>query len=201
MSTKLASTLIAVALLAACGGDKRERTSEFGVEGASESDASGDANGDANGGGVRVTTGANDSTALADADVQITSTDGSITLAVLHDSVVMQLSDSLRQSVKDQVDSSTSSAGDGMGAALAKVVGSAVSAAVTSAMGIAVKAPASQVKDLRYENGRLFFKVEGSNVKFNTKGSNNSNGAPFTEADAKRFIEAVDAAKARTSNM
>jgi|GEM_PF-2098747 len=193
MNAKVASALIVMALLAACGGDKTESNSEFGVESASESSASGD--------GVRVTTGANDSTALADADVQITSTDGSITLAVLHDSVVMQLSDSLRQSVKDQVDSSTSSAGDGMGAALAKVVGSAVSAAVSSAMGIAVKAPAAQVKELRYENGRLFFKVEGSNVKFNTKGDGNSDGAPFTEADAKRFIDAVDAAKARTSNM
>jgi TolA-binding protein len=193
MKTNVASALIAMTLLAACGGDKSESNSEFGVESADERSVSG--------GGVRVTTGANDSTALADADVQITSTDGSITLAVLHDSVVMQLSDSLRQSVKDQVDSSTSNAGDGMGAAIAKVVGSAVSAAVSSAMGIAVKAPASQVKELRYENGRLFFKVEGSNVKFNTKGNNNSDGAPFTEADAKRFIEAVDAAKARTSSM
>lgn len=153
-------------------------------------------------GGVRVTTDANDSTALADAEVKITSTDGAITLAVLHDSVVMQLSDSLRQSIAAKVDSSTSAeATEGMGGAIAKVVGSAVKAAVTSAMGIAVRAPASQMNDLRYENGRLFFKVEGNSVKINAKGEGSSDGIAFSEADAKAFIDAVEKAKARSIAM
>lgn len=173
----------AMAVLAACGGDTREPAA---------SDRS------ATGVGLAVSTGTNDSTALAGADVQITSTDGAITLAVLRDSVVMQLSDSLRQSVAAKVDSSvTVDAGEGMGGAIANMVGGAVRAAVTSAMGVALRAPASEVSDLRYENGRLFFKVKGGNVKFTTSGTASGDGAPFAEADARRFIEAVEAAQAR----
>lgn len=187
---------VRVALFAVCtpmlavacgGGDKTEQKTE-GVEiNTSEN-------------GVRVATGANDSINLADAEVRINSTDGAITLAVLHDSVVMQLSDSVRAKVKQEMDSSMRSASKdgGMGAAIANVVGSAVSAAVNTAMGITVHAPASSVTDLRYENGRLHFKVKGDNVNISTSGKGNDNdGAMFAEADARRFIEAVEKAKAR----
>lgn len=153
---------------------------------------------------IRVAGGANDSTALADADVRITSTDGAITLAVLHDSVVMQLSDSLRTKVKQEMDSSmrSSNKDGGVGAAIANVVGSAVSAAVNSAMSFTVHAPASSVTDLKYENGRLHFKVKGDNVKISASGEGNGkDGALFAEADARRFIEAVEKAKARSTAM
>lgn len=154
------------------------------------------------GAGVRVSTDANDSTALADADVKITSTDGRITLAVVHDSVVMQMSDSLRQSVSSMMDSSTGpETVDGMGGAIAKVVGSAVKAAVTSAMGIAVRSPASQVTDLRYENGRLFLKIDGGSVKVSREGRSSGDGMPFAEADARAFIDAVERAKVRGTAM
>ncbi len=154
--------------------------------------------------GVRVTTGSSDSLSLADADVRIHSTDGAITLAVLRDSVVMQLSDSVRAKVKQEMDSSMRSAGKdgGMGAAIANVVGSAVSAAVNSAMSIAVHAPAAAVTDLRYENGRLHFKVKGDNVNISSGGKgNDKDGAMFAEADARRFIEAVEKAKTRSIAM
>lgn len=172
-----------IAALAACGGDTRDPAPAGGTD---------------TGAGLSVSTGTNDSTELAGAAVKITSTDGTITLAVLRDSVVMQLSDSVRQSVSAKVDSSTTvDAGEGMGGALASMVGGAVRAAVTSAMGVALRAPASEVSDLRYENGRLFFKVKGGNVKFIGGGSASGDGAAFAEADARRFIEAVEAAQAR----
>ena len=151
--------------------------------------------------GMPVRTGTNDSTALEGAEVRITSTDGAITLAVLRDTVVMQLSDSLRQGVAQQVDSATSPRDDGVGGMIANMVGSAVKAAVSTAMGVALRAPASQVTDLRYENGHLTFKVEGGSVKFSAKGKSDGSGAPFAPEDAQRFMEAVQAAKARQTAM
>jgi hypothetical protein len=175
-----------------CGGSDKTEQPSSGMESRSGEN------------GVRVATGANDSLNLADADVRITSTDGAITLAVLRDSVVMQLSDSVRAKVKQEMDSSMRSAGGdgGVGAAIANVVGSAVSAAVNTAMGIAVHAPASAVTDLRYENGRLHFKVKGDNINISSSGKgNDKDGAMFAEADARRFIEAVEKARTRKTAM
>jgi hypothetical protein len=179
-------------LAIACGSGDKAEPSSSSVETNSKEN------------GVRVATGANDSLNLADADVRIHSVDGAITLAVLRDSVVMQLSDSVRAKVKQEMDSSMRSATSdgGVGAAIANVVGSAVSAAVNSAMSIAVHAPASAVSDLRYENGRLHFKVKGDNVSINSSGKgNDKDGAMFDEADARRFIDAVEKAKARSIAM
>jgi hypothetical protein len=150
---------------------------------------------------MQLSTGTNDSTALEGAEVRITSTDGSITLAVLRDTVIMQLSDSLRQGVALQVDSATRAKDDGVGGMIANMVGSAVKAAVSTAMGVALRAPASQVTDLRYENGHLTFKVDGGSVKFSAKGKSDGSGAPFAPEDAQRFMEAVQAAKARQTAM
>jgi len=179
-------------LAIACGSGDKTEPSSSSVETNSKEN------------GVRVATGANDSLNLADADVRIHSVDGAITLAVLRDSVVMQLSDSVRAKVKQEMDSSMRSATSdgGVGAAIANVVGSAVSAAVNSAMSIAVHAPASAVTDLRYENGRLHFKVKGDNININSSGKgNDKDGAMFAEADARRFIEAVEKAKSRSIAM
>ncbi|WP_396207191.1 hypothetical protein [Gemmatimonas sp.] len=179
-------------LAIACGSGDKAEPSSSSVETNSKEN------------GVRVATGANDSLNLADADVRINSTDGAITLAVLRDSVVMQLSDSVRAKVKQEMDSSMRSAGGdgGVGAAIANVVGSAVSAAVNTAMGIAVHAPASAVTDLRYENGRLHFKVKGDNINISSSGKgNDKDGAMFAEADARRFIEAVEKARTRKTAM
>ena len=188
---RVAVMLCATAAMMACGGGDKSAESSAAESGEAE-------------GGVRVATGANDSLNLADADVRITSTDGAITLAVLRDSVVMQLSDSVRAKVKQEMDSSMRSATSdgGMGAAIANVVGSAVSAAVNTAMGITVHAPASAVSDLRYENGRLRFKVKGDNINISTGGKgNDKDGALFAEDDARRFIAAVEKAQARKSAM
>jgi hypothetical protein len=65
----------------------------------------------------------------------------------------------------------------------------------------ATEAPASQVTDLRYENGHLTFKVDGGSVKFSAKGKSDGSGAPFAPEDAQRFMEAVQAAKARQTAM
>ncbi len=132
-------------------------------------------------------------------DVKITSTDGALVLAVISDSVVIQLSDSLRQSVADSVNADTKDAG-GVGA----IIGKAVSAAVTTAMGFKVQVPARNVENLRYENGELRFDVKGGVVNLNSSkrsDGSDSNGGRFAEADARRFISAVKAAQARQPEM
>jgi hypothetical protein len=176
--------LLAVAAVSACGRDTAPAEKEREPR---------------NGTGLQIATGTNDSTALDGATAKITSTDGKVTLAVVRDSVVMQLSDSLRRSVQATVDSSMKAErdGGGMGSSIANMVGGVVSKAVSGAMGVALRAPASQVTDLRYENGRLYFKVDGANMKFSTHGTGSNDGALFAEADARQFIAAVEAAKAR----
>ncbi|MBL0938748.1 MAG: hypothetical protein IBJ03_07625 [Gemmatimonadaceae bacterium] len=134
-------------------------------------------------------------TMLSADDVQITSTDGAMILAVVGDSVVMQLSDSLRQSVKADVEKNTGESG-----ALGKMIGSAVSAAVSTAMGFSVTVPAEKVENLRYEDGNLRFNVDGGShftIRSDGRSKGNESGGTFSEPDAQRFIEAVHAAQAR----
>lgn len=143
-------------------------------------------------------------------DVKITSVDNALVLAVVGDSVVMQLSDSLRQSVQQEItremgtatkDADQGDFGAQIGAAVAGAVGSAVKGAVGTAMGFRMRVPASEITELRYENGELRFRVKGGGMNFNTDGGakrNDESTGAFTETDAERFITAVRAAQARS---
>lgn len=162
----LAPSLLLSASLAACfGGDKSDK------------------------GNVKVAFGekAQSEPALADGDVRITSIDGSFVMAVIGDTVRMNLSDSLRNKVKQDIDTSGGDKG-GFAAAITKSVGTVVN----GAMGFVVRIPVEDIRNLRYENGKLRFDVKGGNVKVNTSGDNGGN-AEFREDDAKRFIEAIEA--------
>jgi Arc/MetJ-type ribon-helix-helix transcriptional regulator len=151
---------------------------------------------------------AGDSTAaepLADGDVRIISTDGALILAVIGDSVVIQMSDSVRQAVRSDIQNEAADAGR-----LGAMIGNAVGAAVNAALGISIRVPAENVTNLRYENGNLRFDVYGGpNVKgksgggdsANTISNGNNNSGVFTEADAAQFIDAVRAAQARRTAM
>jgi len=169
--------------LAACGGDSGSRVSLRGDSTAMEP--------------------------LADGDVRITSTDGALMLAVIGDSVVIQMSDSVRQAVRSDIQSEAANAGR-----LGAMIGNAVGAAVNAALGITIRVPAENITNLRYENGNLRFDVDGGpNVKvessdgnsgndsLNTISNGKNNGGAFSEADAMRFIEAVQAAQARRTAM
>lgn len=157
--------LLAAVMLTACARDKAEDT-----------------------GNVKVAFGKEETAepTLGPDDVRITSIDGSFVMAVIGDTVRMNLSDSLRNKVKNDIDTSAGDKG-GFGAAIAKSVGTVVS----GAMGFVIRVPVNDVQNLRYENGKLRFDVRGGGVKVNTSDQNGGN-AEFTEADAKRFIEAVE---------
>ena len=122
-------------------------------------------------------------------DVSITSRDGALVMAVVGDTVRMQLSDSLRKSVAQEIDTAAN-AKSGIGASITRSVGKVVS----GAMGFVVRVPVKDVENLRYENGRLRFDVRGGKV--NVSGSDHSGkNAEFSEADARRFIDAVERRK------
>ena len=124
--------------------------------------------------------------ALEEGDVKITSTDGAVVLAVIGDTVRMQLSDSLRASVSNELEAKADGKSD-LGAAITRSVGKAES----GAMGFVVRVPVTDVENLRYENGQIRFDTRGGNVRMMSKGNNTSDNARFSPEDALRFIDAV----------
>ncbi|MEQ1692789.1 MAG: hypothetical protein ABMA00_15975 [Gemmatimonas sp.] len=122
-------------------------------------------------------------------DVRIVSTDNVLVLSLIGDTVRMQLSDSLRNSVGSEITKDAGAKGEsgGIGGLIAK----SVAQVVTGAMGFIVRVPASEVENLRFENGHIRFETKNSerNVKIN--GDSNRN-AVFAEEDARRFIDAVN---------
>lgn len=125
--------------------------------------------------------------ALGPGDVSITSKDGAFVMAVVGDTVRMQLSDSLRKSVAQTIDTSAD-AKSGLGAAITRSVGKVVG----GAMGFVVRVPVEDMENLRYDNGRLRFDVRGAKVKVEGTGDNAGADSQFSEEDARRFIDAVE---------
>lgn len=157
--------LLSLAFAAACGGKDKERKADVKVGFGGDS--------------ARMP-------ALGPDDVLVTSTDGAFVLAVVGDTVRMQLSDSLRGKVARDLDTSASKEG-GIGAAITRSVGKVVN----GALGFTVRVPVQDVENLRYEDGRIRFDIRGSTSHVNTSG--NGNNAKFTEEDAKLFMDAVKA--------
>ena len=126
---------------------------------------------------------------LGPGDVRITSTDGAFVLALVGDSVRMQLSDSLRRSVRHDIDTS---AKDGF----AGLITRSVSGIVGNAMGFVVRIPVSEIDDIRFEDGHIRFGTHGKS-HVSMSGSNDRDGkAEFSRADGERFVAAVKARQA-----
>jgi len=127
---------------------------------------------------------------LGAGDVRVTSTDGSFVMALVGDSVRMQLSDSLRRSVRQKIDSSADSAG-GIGGMIAR----SVSGVVSSAMGFVVRIPVQQIENVRYEDGQIRFETRGGgHVNTSSQDTENRRAkAQFSAADGARFVAAVKA--------
>jgi hypothetical protein len=140
---------------------------------------------------------------LGEDDVAVTSTDNTVVLALIGDTVRMQLSDSLRRSVAAGVDSSITNETGALGGMIARTVGKTVA----GAMGFVVRVPVQEVENVRYEDGRIRFESHG-NVKFSMDGrpgranggddhGEKGSGARFSEEDGRRFVEAVKERQAR----
>lgn len=139
----------------------------------------------ANGAAVSFSGDSASTIALGAGDVMITSTDGALVLAVLGDSVRMQLSDSLRNAVKRDLES------EGKDSKLASTILKSVGTLVHSALGFVVRVHVDNIRDLRYEDGHLRFDVDNANINLDS-GNGKANNALFSEDDARRFIEAVE---------
>ncbi len=125
---------------------------------------------------------------LRKGDVRIVSTDGVLVLSLIGDTVRMHLSDSLRNSVGAEITKDVDSSGDKSG--LGEMIAKSVSKVVTGAMGFVVRVPATDVQNLRFENGHVRFEIKNNSSKVNMN-SKSSQNAIFTESDARRFIDAV----------
>jgi hypothetical protein len=131
---------------------------------------------------------------LGPGDVKVTSSGNALVLAVIGDSVRMQLSDSLRNSVKQELDTA------GGDSKLASAIVKSVGGVVNSALGFSVRVHVNDIENLRYEDGSIRFEVRGGNVNLKT-GKHSMNDAAFSEADARRFIEAVERRQQRTQDI
>lgn len=147
------------------------------------------------GGDVKIAFGdsATHTTELGPDDVRIVSTDNVLVLTLIGDTVGMQLSDSLRNSVAAEIRKGGENSGDQSG--IAAMVTKSVSSVVKGAMGFTMRVDARDVENLRYEDGHIRFDIRNSS-QMKSKGDRGSN-AVFSEEDAKRFIDAVNA---RTKN-
>lgn len=124
---------------------------------------------------------------LGPGDVRVTSVDGAVVLALVGDSVRMQLSDSLRRKVQQELDTSSQ---DGFGGLVTR----SVSGIVGSAMGFVVRVPVREIEDVRYENGKILFETRGSTkIQMSGKDGDGRSSTAFTPADGERFVAAVKA--------
>jgi hypothetical protein len=131
---------------------------------------------------------------LGPGDVRVVNSDSSVEIAVIGDSIVTGFGPRVIAELQKNTDTST--AGSGFGASIEKMVKSAVA----SALNREIKYAIADVKDVRYEDGKLqFFWKDGSRMKILE--SAHSNDKPIAEtfsvAEAQRFIAAFHARKAK----
>jgi hypothetical protein len=129
-------------------------------------------------------------TTLGPGDMRITTTDGSVDLLLVGDRIAVKLSDSVLADVKQKLD--TTKAKEGLGAFIEKTVKSTVS----SALSTRVEYPLADVKDARYEDGKLVLEPkDGGKLRLleGTKVNGRSALESFRPDDARRFAAAVKA--------
>lgn len=156
--------------------------------------------------------------ALGPNDMLIHNTDGTVDLALVHDTVWMKLSDSVLNKVQHDLDTTRDANRSDFGARIAKMVRGTVG----SALRTRIEIPVADLDNVHYEDGALKFDyhdgakptmlilgkrkpVSFDNAKFNVTQSRHnvkySSSKPvletFSPEDAERFVAAVRAAKAK----
>lgn len=126
-------------------------------------------------------------------DMIITTRDSAMEMGVIGDHIAMRLSGRSLARVRAETDSSTVQ-GKGFGASIERLV----KKGVASALAKQVNVPLSDVRDVRYENGRIVFdwNAKPAISPDNTKSDGKDLLSSFSEEDARRFVAAVKARKA-----
>lgn len=151
-------------------------------------------NPDVNPGRDAGTAGRRDTLTLGPGDVKITNTDSSVDLAVVGQRIVVRLSDKTMEKVRRETD--TSAIRDsGFGGSIEKFV----KRTVQSTLGQQFEYPLSDVRDARYENGKIVLDVKGREPRLlaNTEVGGKKLMESFRPEDAQRFVAAVNAKKGR----
>ena len=129
--------------------------------------------------------------ALGPGDVKIVNEDSSVEMAVVGQQIVVRLSDKTMDKVRQETD--TTHADSGFGGSIEKMV----KRTVQSALGQQMTYPLSQVRDAKYEDGKIV--LEGDGKQPGLLANSNFNGRKLLESfradDAKRFVDAVNKKK------
>jgi hypothetical protein len=135
---------------------------------------------------------------LAAGDVRIVTTDGSIDLALVGDSISSGLSPAAVEKVRRETDTAAVT-GTGFGAEMEKMV----KGTVQGAIGTRASIPLSAVRAVRYDGEKLVFEWNGAPPKLfvNAKVNGKPLLASFAPDEARRFADAVNARKGRPKNI
>ena len=131
--------------------------------------------------------------ALGQGDVQILTTDGNFDVTLSGDKILAGLSDKMVSKVRAEMAKS-----DGKDSGLGAVIATAVKSSVASAIGTHIAYPLSNLKELRFEDGKLTVVTNDGDthgLSGDSKDGNTKEKAVFAKADADRLIEAVNARK------
>ena len=131
---------------------------------------------------------------LGPGDVKITNEDSSVDMAVVGQKIVVRLSDKTMDKVRRETDT-TAVKDSGFGGSIERFV----KKTVQSTLGQQFEYPMSDVRDARYENGAIVLDVNGREPRLlaNTKVGGKKLLESFRPDDARRFVAAVNAKKAR----
>lgn len=122
---------------------------------------------------------------LGPGDLRIATTDSSIEVALIGDSLVAGFGARTREKIKDATDTSKVS-GSGFGASIERMVKSQVAGAL---MDHEMHMPLADISDVEYEDGLLvFYGKDGKRMKFIERDHDKAKPSRFSENDAKDFI-------------
>lgn len=144
---------------------------------------------------VRLESESHSVVALGQGDIRILSDDGSVDLVLAGDRILAGLSPQTVAKIRGELETSAGKDTTGFGGMIAQTV----KKTVASAIGTHIAYPLAEIRDIRYERGRLVIESNDGreNTLFgNTKVDGRELSNAFREDDAHRFIAAVRARKA-----
>ena len=126
-------------------------------------------------------------------DVQISSTDSAVELAIIGDTIVAGLGKKVLDEVRDNTDTA-----EVMGNGFAASIERAVKSSVASVLNHQLLFPVADVGDVQSEDGKLvFYGKDGSKMHmFERSNRGRPNRQTLSDADARQFIAAFRARKA-----
>jgi hypothetical protein len=131
---------------------------------------------------------------LGPGDVRIATTDSSLELAIIGDSIVTGFGSKVIEKIRQKTDTSDIT-GDGIGATIQR----AVKGTVAKAMDHEIHYPIADISDVRFEDGGLrFYRADGRKMSVfeNSHVNGRKVSESFSPGDAQRFISAFRARKA-----